>query len=65
MRYVNDQAHLAELLVDITRDRARAYAALADTRAELDQLRAELRDRNLDLAAARELLAYHGFTPTP
>lgn len=64
-RYINNSTDLADLLVDITRDRARAYSALAETRAENDQLKAQLRDAELDLAAARELLNYHGLTILP
>lgn len=49
-----------DILIRVTRDRARAYARLAVAQGEIQDLRAELAQARLDLAAARELLAYHG-----
>ena len=55
----------ADLLTTVTRDRARAYAKLADAISEVKELRRQLREAQLDATVARELLAYHGHTPIP
>jgi len=50
-----------DLLVRISRDRARAYAKLSDAHGQIQDLQTELHNTRLDLAAAKQLLAYHGF----
>lgn len=55
---------LADLLTRATRERAQAFANLADARSDADTLRADLRAALLELNLARELLAYHGLTVT-
>jgi outer membrane protein TolC len=54
---------LEDLLTTAVRERARAYADLADANGTIRELQAQLRDARLDLALARELLAYHEVTP--
>jgi len=57
---VTNPGRLADLLRDVTRDRAVAYAALTETRATLAERDAQLHAALLELNVAHELLAYHG-----
>jgi hypothetical protein len=54
---------LEDLLTKAVRERAVAYALLADAQADAADLRAERDAARLEAMAARELLAYHGLTP--
>jgi outer membrane protein TolC len=45
------------------RERALACSDLTEAKGAIGELRSDLRDARLSLAAARELLAYHGLTP--
>lgn len=49
-----------DILIRISRDRAQAYARLSDAHGQIQDLQTELHNTQLDLALARELLAYHG-----
>jgi hypothetical protein len=42
------------------RERALACSDLTEAKGAIGELRSDLRDAHLDLAAARDLLAYHG-----
>jgi hypothetical protein len=54
---------LEDLLTIAVRERAVACSELTDAKGTIATLSAELRDAQLDLAVARELLAYHDLTP--
>lgn len=54
-----------DILTRVTRDRAQAYARLADAHGQIIDLQTDLANARLDLEAARQLLAYHGLKVIP